>query len=140
MLELMISKRGDTVWIPIQINEQSAEPLYHQIEVQLRASIVSGQMEEGTLLPSIRELAQMLKCSVITIRRVYQDLESEGLLRTRQGTGTFVAKVSDEMRDKHRLSAVKDALEHAVDAGRRVQCTDEEIMKLLEEILKRKRG
>ena len=89
------------MWIPIQINEQSAEPLYHQIEVQLRAIIVSGQMAEGTLLPSIRELAQMIKCSVITIRRVYQDLENEGLLRTRQGTGTFIAKVGDEMRDKH---------------------------------------
>ena len=49
LLESMISKRrGGTVWIPIQINEQSAEPLYHQIEVQLRANIVSGQMAEGT--------------------------------------------------------------------------------------------
>ncbi|MFC5649383.1 GntR family transcriptional regulator [Paenibacillus solisilvae] len=126
------------MWIPIQINEQSAEPLYHQIEVQLRASIVSGQMAEGTLLPSIRELAQMMKCSVITIRRVYQDLENEGLLRTRQGTGTFIAKVGDEMRDKHRLSAVKEAMEQAVDAGRRVQCSDEEMMELLQELLERK--
>jgi GntR family transcriptional regulator len=140
MQESMLSKRrGGTVWIPIQINEQSAEPLYHQIEVQLRASIVSGQMAEGTLLPSIRELAQMTRCSVITIRRVYQDLENEGLLRTRQGTGTFIAKVGEEMRDKHRLSAVNEALEHAVDAGKRVQCTEEEMMELLQEILKRKR-
>lgn len=81
------------MWIPIQINENSAEPLYHQIETQLRSLIVSGQIEEGTLLPSIREFAGSLNCSVITVRRVYQDLENEGLLRTRQGTGTFVASV-----------------------------------------------
>lgn len=77
------------MWIPIQINENSAEPLYHQIETQLRSLIISGAITEGTLLPSIREFAGDLKCSVITVRRVYQDLENEGLLRTRQGTGTL---------------------------------------------------
>ncbi|WP_274653023.1 GntR family transcriptional regulator [Paenibacillus humicola] len=128
------------MWIPIQINEQSAEPLYYQIEVQLRALIVSGQLAEDTLLPSIRELAQGLKCSVITIRRVYQDLEAEGLLRTRQGTGTFVAKVGGELRDKHRLAAVTEAFEAAVDAGLRVQCSDEEMLGILQELLRRKRN
>ncbi|MFD0712771.1 GntR family transcriptional regulator [Paenibacillus sp. GCM10027626] len=127
------------MWIPIQINELSAEPLYHQIEVQLRALIFSGQLAEGTLLPSIRELAQSVKCSVITIRRVYQDLENEGLLRTRQGTGTFVAKVGDEVRDQQRRSAVIEAFEAAVDAGIRVQCSDEEMLTILQEVLQRKR-
>nr|WP_246628287.1 GntR family transcriptional regulator [Paenibacillus oenotherae] len=114
--------------------------MYHQIEVQLRALIVSGQLAEGTLLPSIRELAQTLKCSVITIRRVYQDLENEGLLRTKQGTGTYVAKVGDEMRDIHRRSSVIEALEAAVDAGVRVRCSDEEMMEMLRDILQRRRN
>ncbi|GGD80357.1 GntR family transcriptional regulator [Paenibacillus nasutitermitis] len=127
------------MWIPIQINEQSAEPLYYQIEVQLRALIVSGQLAENTLLPSIRELAQQLKCSVITIRRVYQDLENEGILRTRQGTGTFVAKVGEEQRGQQRLSAVLEAMETAVEAGKLVQCSDEEMLDILREILIRKR-
>ncbi|CAH1207943.1 hypothetical protein PAECIP111893_02811 [Paenibacillus plantiphilus] len=127
------------MWIPIQLNEQSAEPMYYQIEVQLRALIVSGQLAEGSLLPSIRELAQTLKCSVITIRRVYQDLENEGLLRTRQGTGTYVAKVGDEMRDVHRRSAVIEALEAAVDAGIRVKCSDQEMLDMLLDVLKRRR-
>lgn len=127
------------MWIPIQLNEQSAEPMYHQIEVQLRALIVSGQLAEGSLLPSIREFAQTLKCSVITIRRVYQDLENEGLLRTKQGTGTYVAKVGDEMRDVHRRSAVIEALEAAVDAGMRVKCSDQEMLEMLEDVLKRRR-
>ncbi|GJM82462.1 hypothetical protein HMSSN139_49580 [Paenibacillus sp. HMSSN-139] len=99
------------MWIPIQINENSAAPLYHQIESQLKALIVSGQIEEGTLLPSIREFAGALNCSVITVRRVYQDLETEGLLRTKQGTGTFVAKVGAGERDEYRTAVVKEALE-----------------------------
>lgn len=123
--------------LPIQINEQSAEPLYHQIKVQLRALIVSGQLEEGTLLPSIRELAQTVKCSVITVKRVYSDLESEGLLRTRQGTGTYVAKVGEQERDRHRLAVVIDTLEQAVIAGLRVQCTEEELKELFREAIRK---
>ncbi|WP_102716217.1 GntR family transcriptional regulator [Paenibacillus castaneae] len=121
--------------LPIQINDQSAEPLYHQIEVQLRALIVSGQLTEGTLLPSIRELAQTVKCSVITVKRVYNDLEAEGLLRTRQGTGTYVAKVGELERDRHRLSAVIEALDQAVIAGKRVQCTENELETMFKEVM-----
>jgi len=123
------------VWIPIQINENSAEPLYHQIEVQLRSLILSGQVEEGTLLPSIREFANDLKCSVITVRRVYQDLESEGLLRTKQGTGTFVARVGSDERDRHRKTAVVEAMESAVDVGIQVQCTKEDLKAIFQEVL-----
>jgi GntR family transcriptional regulator len=125
------------VRLPIKINEQSAEPLYHQIKVQLRAFIVSGQLEEGTLLPSIRELAQTVKCSVITVKRVYSDLEAEGLLRTRQGTGTYVAKVGEQERDRHRLSVVIDMLDQAVIAGKRVQCTEEELEELFREAIRK---
>ena len=124
------------MWMSIQLNEYSAEPLYHQIEVQLRALIVSGQLKEGTLLPSIREMAQHLKCSVITIRRVYQDLEAEGLIVTRQGTGTFVAKVDPEERSRHRLDAVTAAMREAIEAGLRVQCSDDELRELFENVLR----
>lgn len=133
---ITIQKAGEVMRLPIQINEQSAEPLYHQIGVQLRALILSGQLAEGTLLPSIRELAQTLKCSVITVKRVYSDLEIEGLLRTRQGTGTYVAKVSEQERDRQRLSAVIEAIDAAVIAGKRVQCSAEELERLFQEAMK----
>lgn len=126
------------MWIPIQINENSAEPLYHQIETQLRSLIVNGQIDEGTLLPSIREFAGSLSCSVITVRRVYQDLENEGLLRTKQGTGTFVAKVGAGERSEYRRAAVQEALESAVDVGISVQYGKEEIKELFLEILSKK--
>lgn len=126
------------MWIPVQIDENSAEPLYHQIETQLRALIISGTIAEGTLLPSIREFAGELKCSVITVRRVYQDLENEGLLRTRQGTGTFVSNVGVGVRESYKREAVTKALETAVDVGISVQYTKEELLGLFKEILTRK--
>ncbi|WP_138495038.1 GntR family transcriptional regulator [Paenibacillus pinistramenti] len=126
------------MWIPIQINESSAEPLYHQIETQLRSMIVSGQLGEGTLLPSIRELAGSLNCSAITVRRVYQDLENEGLLRTKQGTGTFVSKVEEEQRGTYKQTLVQEALEAAIDSAIAVQYSKEELQALFLEMIEKK--
>jgi len=123
------------VKIPIDVSADRAEPMYHQIEEQLRALILSGQLAEGVLLPSIREFAADLSCSVITIRRVYQDLEQEGFLRTRQGMGTFVAKVAASDRERYRRDAVYYALKAAVEVGRRINCTADEIRSMLEELL-----
>lgn len=126
------------MWIPIQINENSAEPLYSQIETQLRSLIIGGSITEGTLLPSIREFAGELKCSVITVRRVYQDLENEGLLRTRQGTGTFVSHVGAGAMEEYKRDAIRKALEGAVDVGLSVQCTAEELTRMFTEIVESK--
>lgn len=126
------------MWIPIQINEDSAEPLYHQIETQLRSLIITGQIEEGTLLPSIREFAGGLNCSVITVRRVYHDLENEGLLRTKQGTGTFVAKVGSSKREVYKREAVEEAIRHAVEVGISVQCSPDEMKQIFDEVLQEK--
>ncbi|MFC5699686.1 GntR family transcriptional regulator [Cohnella faecalis] len=127
------------MWLPIRIDEQRPEPLYHQIEVQLRGLILGGQLKEGTMLPSIRELAASLKCSAITVRRVYQDLENEGIIRTRQGTGTFVAGVDSGALDAHRLDRVAEELNRAIETGLQLHCSDEEMEKLFRDILKRKR-
>ncbi|WP_172196753.1 GntR family transcriptional regulator [Saccharibacillus qingshengii] len=122
--------------IPVQINESSAEPLYHQIETQLRSLIVTGQIAEGTLLPSIREFSADLKCSVITIRRVYQDLENEGMLRTRQGTGTFVAKVDTDDREAYRKRIVVDAVRELLDTAKSVGYGLSDLRELLDETLR----
>ncbi|WP_454192648.1 GntR family transcriptional regulator [Paenibacillus sp. Marseille-Q7038] len=121
--------------IPIQINENSAEPLYSQIENQLRSLIITGQIKEGTLLPSIRELAGNLSCSVITVRRVYQDLENEGLLRTKQGTGTFVAQVGIDKKEVYKQGAVREALTQAVQVGKSVGSTREELEHCFSEVM-----
>lgn len=126
------------MFIPIQVDENRAEPLYAQIETQLRAMILSGHLEVGTLLPSIRELASQLNCSIITIRRVYQDLEQEGLLRTRQGTGTFIADVRQGEREQYRRQAVEDALQAAIDAAKQMRMTEQQIRDSFEQMMQRR--
>jgi GntR family transcriptional regulator len=121
--------------IPIHLSMDDPEPMYRQIESQLRDFILSGQIKPGTKLPTIRALANDLSCSVITTRRAYQDLEGEGFIRTRQGMGTVVAEIPEEKMSAHRREAVDGAFREAVRAGRRAGLTEEELRDILEETL-----
>ncbi|MGV7114959.1 GntR family transcriptional regulator [Paenibacillus kyungheensis] len=121
--------------IPVQINEDSAEPLYRQVENQLRSLIIGGTLQEGTLLPSIREFAADLKCSVITIRRVYQDLENEGWLRTRQGTGTFVMKVEQGQLTQMSEENVRKIMNEAIQKSAALGWDQQQLQQLFVELL-----
>lgn len=123
--------------IPIHLSMDDPEPMYRQIEAQLRDLILGGQLAPGTKLPSVRALANDLSCSVITTRRAYQDLEGEGFIRTRQGMGTIVADIPEEQLSAHRREAVDDAFRGAVRTGRRAGFTEEELRGIFEEMLQR---
>jgi GntR family transcriptional regulator len=123
--------------IPVRLSMDDPEPMYRQIESQLRDFILSGQLPPGTKLPSVRALAKDLACSVITTRRAYQDLEGEGFIRTRQGMGTVVAEIPEDRMFAHRREPVEAAFEEAVRAGRRAGFTGEELREMLEEALDR---
>ena len=123
--------------IPVHLSMGDPEPMYRQIESQLRDFILSGRLEPGTRLPSMRALAHDLSCSVITTRRAYEDLESEGFIRTRQGIGTVVAEISEEKMAAYRREAVDGAMGEAVRAGRRAGLTEEDLRDILEETLQR---
>ena len=123
--------------VPLHLSLDDPEPMYRQIESQLRDFILGGQLEPGTRLPSMRALARDLSCSVITTRRAYEDLEGEGFIRTRQGMGTLVAEIPEEKMAAHRREAVDGAIREAVRAGRRAGLTHEELRGILEETLQR---
>lgn len=135
----MIGEDGREVRIPVRISMDDPEPMYRQVEDQLKELILNGQLPAGTQLPSVRALAQELACSVITTRRAYQDLEGEGFLRTRQGMGTVVAKIALEERSRYRRDAVLGSFREAVRAGLRVDCTPEEMREIFESVLEEER-
>jgi DNA-binding transcriptional regulator YhcF (GntR family) len=121
--------------IPIHLSMDDPEPMYRQIESQLRDFILAGQLPPGTRLPSMRALARDLSCSVITTRRAYEDLEGEGFIFTRQGRGTVVAEISEEKMSAHRREAVDAAFREAVRAGRRAGFTGVELREIFKDIL-----
>ena len=101
----------------INISQTDARPMYLQIMEQIRQRIAAGDWAAGKELPSIRVLAADLRVSVITVKRAYLDLESEGFIMTRHGKGSFVAETNglagelqEEKLDQHLTSAVEVAL------------------------------
>lgn len=121
--------------LPIQLSKDSREPIYHQIENQLKALIAGGNLPAGSALPSIRVLSKDLEISVITTRRAYQNLEQQGYIKTTQGKGSFVANIDAYLKQKVRESAVKKSIEKAIIIAIRHDYTLDEIEKIFQEIL-----
>ena len=75
----------------IPISNSDPRPLYEQISEGIKNKILKGELLPGDALPSIRQLAQDLKISVITTKRAYFELEQQKLIITRPGKGSFIA-------------------------------------------------
>jgi DNA-binding transcriptional regulator YhcF (GntR family) len=80
----------------LAIDRDGEIPIGVQLAWALRARIGDGRLAPGRRLPGLRELAEMVGINANTARAVYQRLEQEGLIDSRQGTGTFVASVAQE--------------------------------------------
>jgi len=110
----------------INISQTDARPMYLQIMEQIRARVAAGDWEPGKELPSIRALAAALNVSVITIKRAYLDLESEGVIVTRHGKGSFVANVNG-LAGELQEARVDEHLDQAAQLGRQLGLTEEDL-------------
>ncbi|MFC5465021.1 GntR family transcriptional regulator [Lederbergia graminis] len=124
--------------IPIHISEDSREPIYHQVEMQIKTMIASGQLKPGSSLPSIRALASELGCSVITTRRAYQNLEASGFIKTAQGKGTFVREMETTMKEETKHKVVQEGLEKAIEQGMQVGISEQELHSIFRDIMVKK--
>ena len=82
----------------LTLSELSPEPLHAQIRRQLRARILAHELTDDEPLPSIRGLARDQRVSVITVQRAYEDLERDGLVRSRPGKGFFVMAIPEQRK------------------------------------------
>lgn len=102
----------------IIISNASDKPIYEQIVLQMKDLILAGDLQEGQQLPSIRALASDLRISVITTKRAYAELESQGFIETVQGKGSFVAGGNTELLREERLRHIEELLGSAVREAR----------------------
>src|SRR6186997_157999 len=78
----------------IQLNRNSAQPLYVQLALDIQRRIRSGALPAGARLPTVRELARQLGVTRLTIHSAYSELQSGGWVEATVGRGTFVATQS----------------------------------------------
>ncbi len=116
----------------IIISNSSEAPIYQQICDQIRDSILRGELLEGDLLPSIRNLAKDLRISVITTKRAYDELENDGYIVSVSGKGFYVAGQNAELLHESRLSIVEEKLEEAVKCARALNIERSDVLRLLE--------
>ena len=94
----------------IIISNSSGKPIYEQITSQIKNLIISGHLQAGDALPSMRTLAKDLRISVITTKRAYNDLEQEGFIETITGKGSFVAARNTEVIREGNLRIAEEYL------------------------------
>lgn len=116
----------------IVISNTSDLPLYQQIKDQIKDAILREELTQGDALPSIRSFANDLKVSVLTIRRVYEELEKEGFVTSQVGIGTFVSAGNlDLLRDsKRRL--VEEKMQDMIHTAKSFSITKEELMEMMD--------
>ena len=78
--------------VDLRVDRSSDVPLGAQLARKLRSLIEEGRLRPGSQLPSLRELAAAAGVNVNTVRAVYARLETEGVVKTEHGRGTFVAE------------------------------------------------
>jgi len=100
--------------LKIIISNSSPDPIYVQINKQIKAQIISGDLLEGEALPSIRVLAKELQISVITTKRAYEELEKEGFIDTVGGKGCFVAMQNKELLKEKKMKTIEDKISDTV--------------------------
>jgi GntR family transcriptional regulator len=98
----------------LNLSELSDEPLHAQISRQIRAKILSEDLAGDEALPSIRGLARDQRVSVITVQRAYDDLDREGLVRSRRGKGFWVTPIPGERKQTMAKDRFAEALEELV--------------------------
>lgn len=117
----IVSNDREGVIREMELDRKNGIPYYIQLKDQIRKQIIQGAWLTGIKLPTERELAEELGVSRNTVSQAYKELESEGVLLSTQGRGTFVADssltVQQESRKEKILRIIDVSMEEVVSLG-----------------------
>ena len=116
------------------LSNANGAPIYEQIYTQLKAAILTGELQEGEALPSIRQLAKDLRISVSTTKRAYDELERDGFIYTVAAKGCYVAPKNTELIREEHLRQLEEHLRAAAKLAALCALSDEELFDLYKTI------
>ena len=114
------------------LNPSAGVPVYLQIVEQVRHAIDTGVLQRGDALPGIRTLAQELVVSHNTVAKAYSELEHEGLIEIRHGSGAYVLRRDGSTPGAGTVRAAQERVHRLVAALREDGFADDGIRRLLE--------
>lgn len=115
-----------------RLDPRSPVPLYAQIADDVRLAIAGGDLTQGDVLPSVRQLSAELRVNPATVVQAYRELEQEGFVVTRQGAGTFVQNVGKDLRSRERRQAARRLVRDLVRDARRLGLAPEDLREALD--------
>ncbi len=110
----------------------SDTPLYIQIKEQIKEAIFSEELSQGDLLPSIRNFASDIKVSVLTIRRVYDELEQEGFVVSQVGVGTLVKSKNLELLREAKRRIVEEKMIDMLNSAKQLSISKNELLSMMD--------
>lgn len=116
----------------IVIRPQGTLAIYEQIVNQLKNAIVTGELQAGEALPSIRGLAGELNVSVITTKRAYEELEKDGLIRSVSGKGFYVCEYNTDYLKEKQLMMLEKRLSEVIAEAKQAGLGLEEVREMVE--------
>ena len=111
------------------------KPVYIQLVEQLKMKIISGEIELDSKLDSVRNLAAEAMVNPNTMQKALAELERQGFVYSKRTSGRFVTD-DKVLIDRERKNLVKDSVKASLETLINLGYTDEEIIRLIKEILK----
>ena len=122
--------KGDRA-LEIIIRNTGEQPIYEQIATQLKNQILTGRLQSGDPLPSMRLLAKELRISVITTKRAYEELERDGFIVSITGKGSFVAGQNAALMKEQKLRMIEMHLQEAAEQAAACGLNLQELIEML---------
>ncbi len=129
IIDIYSINRGDDV--NILIDNKSGAPIYDQIYSQIKSQIISGELMEDEMLPSIRGLAKDLRISFITTKRAYEELEKDGFIYTLPGKGCYVAPKNVELLREENLKKIEEHIDEIVRLSASCNLSKQDIIEMV---------
>lgn len=122
----------------LNINNRASLPIYEQLKVRIKQNIVSSVLEADEQMPSMRQLSKDLNVGMVTVKRAYDDLVSEGYLYTVPAKGVYVAKLDLASIKSHYISKIEKGLDEILFIASEARIEEQELRDLVMEYLREK--
>jgi GntR family transcriptional regulator len=123
----------------LRINFSSGVPIYLQLMEQIKHAVETGAIRSGEQLPTIRSVAEELTMNPNTVARAYRELESEGIVEVRHGSGVFVARPQSSTAKTAEIRKAGEVLRTAMEKGMALDLSKSELRRVFEDELSRLR-